>query len=97
MHTTNEAPDQPLQQSTSGPTHGSEISTAPAARRAPIDETAHPETVLLRPEEAGDRLRLSRARIYELMATGELESIKIDRSRRVPLLSLIEFIKSRQA
>lgn len=64
--------------------------------RAAVDELAHPDSVLLRPEEAGDRLRLSRARIYELMAAGELASVTIGRSRRVPLIAIIEFIRSKQ-
>ncbi|MGI8757137.1 MAG: helix-turn-helix domain-containing protein [Acidimicrobiales bacterium] len=64
--------------------------------RAAVDELAHPDSVLLRAEEAGDRLRLSRARIYELMRTGELPSVTIGKSRRVPLTALIEFIQSKQ-
>jgi len=69
----------------------------PVPGRRPIDESAHPDSVLLKPEEAADRLRLSRARIYELTATGELESIKIDGSRRVPLAAIIEFIQSKRS
>lgn len=64
--------------------------------RNTVDESSHPESVLLRPEEAADRLRLSRTRVYELMATGELPSVTIHSSRRVPLVDLIAFIESKR-
>lgn len=74
----------------------------PTSMRVPpgrntVDESSHPESVLLRPEEAADRLRLSRTRVYELMATGELPSVTIHTSRRVPLVDLIAFIESKRA
>lgn len=61
-----------------------------------VDESSHPESVLLRPEEAADRLSLSRTRVYELMATGALPSVTIETSRRVPLVDLIAFIESKR-
>jgi excisionase family DNA binding protein len=51
------------------------------------------DEVLLRPEVAADRLSLSRARVYELLATGQIESIKIGRSRRIPVSALVRFIE----
>lgn len=56
----------------------------------PEDEHAE----LLRPEAAARRLSISRSRVYELMASGELGSILIGRSRRVPRECIIEFIAS---
>lgn len=47
---------------------------------------------LLRPEEAAQFLSLSRARVYELLAAGEIESIHIGRSRRIPLDALDKFV-----
>ncbi len=56
------------------------------------DPLALSPTRLLRPEEAADYLALSRARVYELMAAGEIESILIGRSRRIPLAALDDFV-----
>ena len=39
--------------------------------------------ILVTPEEAAKALRLGRSKIYELMASGELESVRIGRSRRI--------------
>lgn len=40
--------------------------------------------LLLSPERAAERLELGRTKIFELMAAGELESVLIGRSRRIP-------------
>jgi excisionase family DNA binding protein len=47
-----------------------------------------PMRLLLRPEEGADALGVSRARFYELMSQGRIKSIKIGRSRRVPISEL---------
>jgi excisionase family DNA binding protein len=44
--------------------------------------------LLLRPEEAADAIGVSRARFYELLAAGKIKSIKIGRSRRIPVEEL---------
>jgi excisionase family DNA binding protein len=41
-------------------------------------------TLLLLPEEVAAILNVSRSRIFAMIASGELESVKIGRSRRVP-------------
>lgn len=38
---------------------------------------------VLTPEEVAKELRLSRAKVYELLGRGAIRSIKIDTSRRV--------------
>jgi excisionase family DNA binding protein len=48
--------------------------------------------VLLTPEEAAQRLALSRTTIYELIRTGELRSVKVGRARRIPVAALGEFV-----
>jgi excisionase family DNA binding protein len=48
---------------------------------------------LLTVEEAMEVLRVSRSHIYGLILKGELESIKIGRSRRIPADSLDDFIQ----
>jgi excisionase family DNA binding protein len=54
------------------------------------------ERVLLRPEEVAARLGIGRSVAYELIASGELESIKIGRSRRVPVRALDAFVEARR-
>lgn len=50
-------------------------------------------TLLLTPEEAAQRLRIGRTRVYALLRDGRLRSVTIGRSRRVPLAALAEFIQ----
>jgi excisionase family DNA binding protein len=57
-----------------------------------------PPRVLLTPEEAAKALGISRSKLYELLRTGTLESIRIDRLRRIPIQALHEFVdRLRQA
>ena len=48
--------------------------------------------LLLTPVEAAEKLAVSRTKVYELMAAGLLRSIRIGRSRRVPVDALGDFI-----
>jgi excisionase family DNA binding protein len=50
------------------------------------------DQLLVTPEEAGRRLSLGRTTIYELMSSGELQSVNIGRCRRVPVSSLSSFV-----
>lgn len=43
-------------------------------------------------DEAADTLGISRSRIYELMAAGHLEFVKLGRSRRIPREALEAFV-----
>lgn len=52
------------------------------------------ERILLRPEEVASRTGLSRSVIYQKLATGELESVKIGRARRIPVRALEAFVES---
>lgn len=49
--------------------------------------------LLLTPEQAAERLSLSRTTVYELIRYGELRSVKIGRARRVPVEALDEFVE----
>jgi excisionase family DNA binding protein len=51
------------------------------------------DTLLLSPEAAGERLQCSRTTIYELMASGQLESVKVGRLRRIPAAALVEYVE----
>ncbi len=47
---------------------------------------------LLTVEEAAERLSIGRTKAYELVASGELESVTIGRCRRVPAEALEPFV-----
>lgn len=40
--------------------------------------------VLLTPEVAAERLACGRTKVYELIRSGDLESVKVGRLRRIP-------------
>jgi excisionase family DNA binding protein len=48
--------------------------------------------LLLTPEHAADKLAIGRTTVYALMQRGELRSVKIGRSRRVPADALDEYV-----
>jgi excisionase family DNA binding protein len=50
------------------------------------------DTLLLKPIEVGTQLRISRAKTYELIASGEIPSIKVGSSTRVPAVALQAWI-----
>ena len=50
---------------------------------------------LLNVNEAATALGLGRSLVYTLVATGELNSIKIGRARRIPVGAIDEFIARR--
>jgi excisionase family DNA binding protein len=54
----------------------------------------HPESagLLLTVEEAARRLRIGRTLVYQLISSGELESVKVGRLRRVPAECLPEYV-----
>jgi excisionase family DNA binding protein len=51
--------------------------------------------LLLTVGEAASRLALSRSHLYRLIQTGDLRSITIGRSRRIPASVLHEFVEDR--
>jgi excisionase family DNA binding protein len=42
--------------------------------------------------EAAEALAISRSKLYELLASGAIASIRIDGSRRIPLIALEEYV-----
>jgi excisionase family DNA binding protein len=50
------------------------------------------EQLLFTPEQAATKLATGRTTVYALMASGELRSVKIGRSRRVPVAALEEYV-----
>jgi excisionase family DNA binding protein len=55
------------------------------------------QTVLLTPVEAAKQLRVGRSKLYELLASGQLRSVKIGGSRRISATALAEFVESLEA
>jgi excisionase family DNA binding protein len=49
--------------------------------------------LLYTPEGAAARIATGRTTVYALMASGELRSIKIGRSRRIPAVALEEYVE----
>jgi excisionase family DNA binding protein len=48
--------------------------------------------LLLRPEEAAQVLGLGRTKVYELIRSGALRSVKVGNSRRVSTAALAEYV-----
>lgn len=59
-------------------------------KTGPVSEV--PERLLYRVDEACELLSLSRSRIFELLRSGDLRSVKQGRSRRVPHAALLEYV-----
>ncbi|HWO73727.1 MAG TPA: helix-turn-helix domain-containing protein [Dehalococcoidia bacterium] len=55
------------------------------------------DEILLTVNEAARRLGIGRSLLYRLMLEGEVLSVKIGRSRRIPVLALEEFVKAKVA
>ncbi len=51
------------------------------------------EKLLLRPMEAAEIMSVCRSRMYQLLATGALPSIRIGRSVRIPVAALNRWIE----
>jgi excisionase family DNA binding protein len=51
-----------------------------------------PDRLLLRPTEAAEAIGIGRSKVYELLASGELPSIRIGASVRVPVDALRAWI-----
>ena len=51
-------------------------------------------SVTSRPSEAAELLAISRAKLYDLFANGQLESVKIGGARRIPRPALLAYVES---
>lgn len=56
-----------------------------------------PVVLLVTPEEAARALRVGRSKVYDLMRSGELRSVKIGGSRRISAVALAEFVAALEA
>jgi excisionase family DNA binding protein len=51
------------------------------------------ERALLTPEQGADQLQVGRTRMYALIKSGEIKSVKIGRLRRIPASAIAAFIE----
>ena len=58
-----------------------------------VSSEAHPPKLLLTIDEAAQALSLSLRFVYTLVLTNQIISIKIGKSRRIPLVALHAFIE----
>ena len=56
------------------------------------DNQSHTATVLLSTGEAAAALRIGRSKLYELIANGDVETVHIGRSCRVPIEAVHSFV-----
>lgn len=54
---------------------------------------ANPEGVLLTVDEAADRLRIGRSKMYQLLAAGQITSIHVGRLRRIEPQALLDYVQ----
>jgi excisionase family DNA binding protein len=52
------------------------------------------EKLLLRPEEVAELIGVGRTKVYELMGSGLIRSVKIGGSRRIPRSAVEDFVAS---
>jgi excisionase family DNA binding protein len=50
------------------------------------------DQICVKVEEAAQLLRVGRSTVYDLMRTGEIRSVRIGRSRRIPVDALREYV-----
>lgn len=77
--------------------------TTPERRQAGIDGSPivnltiqADDRLLLTVVEAARRLEISRSVLYELIASGDIQSIHVGRSRRIPADALTDYITSQR-
>jgi excisionase family DNA binding protein len=68
-------------------------SSAPGPRELPLVLPDGQPKLLLTPEEAARALGIGRTKLYELLATAKLPSVRIGGSRRVSVGALTEFVR----
>ena len=51
-----------------------------------------PDPLLLTPKEAARQLSLASSTLYQLLLRGEVESVTIGRSRRIPMSALTAYV-----
>jgi excisionase family DNA binding protein len=68
------------------------IAPDPAERDGGCPDAIRLERLLYTVREAAELLSIGRVKLYELVAAGRIESVRLDGSRRIPREALEEFI-----
>jgi excisionase family DNA binding protein len=55
-----------------------------------------PEGIVLTVDEAADRLRIGRSKMYEILAEGHIASIHFGRLRRIEPRALLDYVQSQK-
>jgi excisionase family DNA binding protein len=55
------------------------------------------EVLLLRPEEVARALSISRSAVYRLISDGQIPSVRVGKSVRVPRVAIAEWLNARVA
>ncbi len=55
-----------------------------------------PDPLLYKPEPAAEALGIGRSKLFELIAAGEIETVQIGRSRRIPRAALEAYVQRLQ-
>ncbi len=50
------------------------------------------QSLLYKPEAAAEALGIGRSKLFELIAAGHIETVRIGRSRRVPAQALEDYV-----
>ncbi len=74
--------------------HATRSATIPtqAAASTPRTQAAAPDRLLLTVEEAGATLGVGRSLMYELIARGDIETVRVGRLRRIRPTDLREYV-----
>jgi excisionase family DNA binding protein len=51
------------------------------------------DKLLLRPEEVAELIGIGRTKVFALMRTGQLESVRIGTCRRIPTSAVFEYVQ----
>ncbi|MHA3700758.1 helix-turn-helix domain-containing protein [Jatrophihabitans sp. YIM 134969] len=71
-----------------------EMDLRPAPHGAGLEHSVGVERLLLTVEQAADQLGVCRTTMYQLLNAGQVRSVRIGRSRRVPRAALSSFVAS---
>jgi excisionase family DNA binding protein len=55
------------------------------------------DKLLLSPSEAAEALSIGRSKLYELLASGQLDSVHIGSCRRIPLAAVMDYVQGLEA
>ncbi|WP_436758253.1 helix-turn-helix domain-containing protein [Streptosporangium sp. V21-05] len=73
------------------------LDSVPSRKEGFTTKTTPPPPFLYTIPEAAEALRISRTKLYELLAKNEIQSVRIGRSRKIPASTLRSYVHRLQA